>query len=184
MRGTHRRLAILLAAVLGANVLTYVAFTLPRSVQQRNLDARLRLAREEVQRERQRRESLRAHAELVVANIRDTNEFYHRRIGAREASMVPLLGELEALARTRGLQVGNQSFKIEPLKGAPLDRFQIDMPVRGTYRELVGFVQDLERSSQFVTLDEITVRGQQGGEAELKMVLSCYFRSGAGRQGT
>ena len=38
--------------------------------------------------------------------------------------------------------------------------------------------------SQFVTLDQIAVRAQEGGEAELKLVLSCYFRSAAGKQGT
>jgi hypothetical protein len=45
-------------------------------------------------------------------------------------------------------------------------------------------VNELERSSQFVTLDKIEVRAPGGGEAELKMVLSCYFRSAAGKQGT
>jgi Tfp pilus assembly protein PilO len=169
---------------MGANLLAYLAFTLPRSLQRRNLGQRLALAKEEVQRERDRREALKARYDLVTANTRDTTEFYQRRVSARGSSMVPILREIEALAKERGLQVGNQSFRIEAVKGAPLDQFQVDMPVRGTYREIVSFVQDLERSNQFITLDEVTVRGQQAGEAELKMVLSCYFRSAAGRQGT
>jgi Tfp pilus assembly protein PilO len=184
MRPGRKKLLITLAALLGMNAVTYLVFTLPRTLQQRNLDSRLRLAREEVQRERDRQASLKARYDLVIANTRDTTEFYQRRIGVRGASMVPVLSEVEALARARGLQVGSQTFAYEPVKGAPLDRFKIDMPVRGTYRELVAFVEDLERSNQFVTLDSITVRGQQAGEAELKMVLSCYFRSAGGAQGT
>jgi Tfp pilus assembly protein PilO len=180
----HKRLLFVLAALLGLNGAVYAAFTLPRTLQQRNRDSRLRVARQDVERERQKEQALKARYDLVTANTRDTTEFYQRRIGSRGASMVPLLRELEALARGRGLRVGRQSFSYEPVKGAPLDRFEVDMPVHGTYRELVEFVNDLERVSQFVTLDEITVRAREGGEAELKMVLSCYFRSAAGKQGT
>lgn len=184
MRPLRKRLLIGLAAVLGLNAATYLAFTLPRSLQQRNLDSRLRSAREEVERERQKQQSLKARYDLVTSNTRDTTEFYQRRIGSRGVGLVPLLRELESLARGRGLNVGRQSFKYEPVKGAPLDRFEVEMPVHGSYRELVEFVNDLERSSQFVTLDKIEVRARDGGEAELKMVLSCYFRSAAGKQGT
>jgi Tfp pilus assembly protein PilO len=184
MRPGRKRLLIVLAAVMGMNLAAYLAFTLPRSLQQRNHDARLRSAREEVERERERQRALKARFDLLAANARDTNDFYQRRIGPRGSSLVPLLREVEALARGRGLRVGNQSFGYEPIKGAPIDRFEVQMPVRGSYRQIVDFVQDLERSSQFMTLDEITVRAQEGGEAELKMVLSCYFRSTAGKQGT
>jgi Tfp pilus assembly protein PilO len=184
MRPLHKRLLLVLAALLGLNAAVYLAFTLPRSLQQRNRDSRLRIVREEVERERQRQQSLKARFDLVTANTRDTTEFYQRRIGSRGTALVPLLRELEALARARGLNAGKQSFGYEAVKGAPLDRFEVDMPVTGTYRELVEFVNDLERSSYFVTLDEISVRARDGGEAELRMVLSCYFRSAAGKQGT
>ena len=184
MRPGRRRLIIALAAVLGLNLAAYLVFTLPRSLQQRNLGSRLKIAREEVQRERERQQSLKARFDLVTANTRDTSDFYQQRIGARGTALVPLLREVEGLARARGLHVGSQTFSYERVKGAPLDRFEVQMPVRGTYRQLVEFVEELERSNQFITLDEINVRGQQDGEAELQMVLSCYFRSTAGKQGT
>jgi Tfp pilus assembly protein PilO len=184
MSQLRKRLLIGLAALLGLNAIGYLVFTLPRTLQQRNLDSRLRIAREAVERERQKQASLKARYDLVSANTRDATEFYQRRISARATALVPLLRDLEALARGRGLRVGKQSFSYEPVKGAPLDRFQVNLPAQGTYRELVEFVNDLERSSQFVTLDEIAVRAREGGEAEMKMVLSCYFRSAAGKQGT
>ena len=184
MRPGRKRLLITLSAVVALNLAAYLAFTLPRSLQQRNLDARLKVARQEVERERERERSLKARFDLVTANTRDTNEFYQRRIGARGTALVPMLREVEALARARGLHVGSQSFSYEPLKGVPLDHFEVQMPVRGTYRQLVDFVEELERSSQFITLDQISVRVQEGGEAQLQMVLSCYFRASAGKQGT
>lgn len=184
MRPGRKRLLVLLAAIFAFNLVAYFAFTLPRSLRQRNLDSRLHSARAEAQQERQKLKELRARFDLVAANKKDATDFYRSHAGPRGGSLVPLLKEVEGLAREHGLQVGNQGFEMEPVKGAPLDRFQVRMPVRGTYRELARFVQALERSQQFVTLDEITVRGQQAGEAELTMVLSCYFNSDAGRQGT
>ncbi len=184
MRPGRKRLLIALAAVVGLNLAAYLAFTLPRSLQQRNLGTRLKIAREEVERERERQRSLKARFDLVTANTRDATEFYQRRIGARGTSLVPVLREVEGLARARGLHVGSQAFSYETVKGVPLDHFEVQMPVGGTYRQLVEFVDALERSSQFITLDQISVRGKEGGEAQLQMVLSCYFRSSAGKQGT
>jgi Tfp pilus assembly protein PilO len=184
MRPRRRRLLIALGALLALNLAVFAAFTFPRSLQRRNLGDRMAAARQEVERERARVASLRASYDLVTANTRDTSEFFSRSIGLRGASMVPLLREVETVAKERGLRVGNQSFNYEPVKGAPLDRFVVKMPMRGTYRELVGFVESLERSSLFVTIDEIAVSGQQSGQAELQMVLSCYFRSTPGKQGT
>jgi Tfp pilus assembly protein PilO len=183
-RAARKRLLVALAALVAVNAVGYLAFTLPSTMRQRNLGSRLRSATGEVERERERQRSLKAHFDLVTANTRDTNDFYQQRIGSRATALVPLLREVESLARGRGLRVGNQSFTYKPIKGAPLDHFQVDMPLKGTYRELVEFVADLERSSQFVTLDEVSVRAQEGGEAELQVVLSCYFRSAAGKQGT
>jgi Tfp pilus assembly protein PilO len=184
MRPGRKRLLVALGAVLALNAAAYLAFTLPRSMQQRSRGSRVKIAREEVERERERQRSMKARYDLVTANARDTNDFYQRRIGSRGSALVPLLREVEALARGRGLRAGSQTFSYEPVKGAPLDRFQVEMPVRGTYRQLVEFVEELERSDQFITLEEINVRASESGEAELQMVLSCYFRSTAGKQGT
>src|SRR5262249_26172222 len=119
MRPLRKRLLIGLAAVLALNAAVYLAFTLPQSLRQRNLGARLPAAREEVEREKQRQQSLKARFDLVTANARDTSEFYQRRIGSRGTAMVPLLREVEGLARSNGLRVGGQTFNYEPLKGAP-----------------------------------------------------------------
>jgi len=184
MRPGRLPLLIALGGLFALNLVVYLAFTLPRSLQQRNLDERLKVAREEVARERERMDALKGHFDLINANTRDMTDFYSRRIGRRDTTMVPLLREVEAMATSRGLKVGSQGFSFEPLKGMDVEHFEIKMPVRGTYRELVGFVEELERSSRFVTLDQITAHTQSEGEAELQMVLSCYFRSSPGRQGT
>jgi Tfp pilus assembly protein PilO len=83
------------------------------------------------------------------------------------------------MAREGGMKPGSASYDAAEVKGAPLDRFVISMPVSGTYRQLVAFVQRLEQAPYFLTLDEVQLSGAaaQGGRAELRLQLSCYFRA-------
>ena len=183
MRPGRRTLLIALGALVLLNVAVYFTFTLPRTQKRRNLDERLKVAQAEVALERQRMDALRAHFELINANNRDTTEFYRRRIGRRDTTMVPLLRDLEAMARSRGLKVASQSYGVEPVKGLELERFVVKLPVKGTYREVLAFVEELERSSRFVTLDEVRANAQSEGEIEVQLALSCYFRSSSSEVG-
>jgi hypothetical protein len=68
------------------------------------------------------------------------------------------------------------------VNGLPLTRFRFTMPVTGSYAQLVAFLDRLERSSYFVTVDQVQFSGTQGGEAPmLGLTLSTYFFSGEAR---
>jgi hypothetical protein len=88
---------------------------------------------------------------------------------------------VESLAQAQGLKVGSQGFGREEVKGLPLERFKISMPVSGTYDQVTGLVQELERSQFFLTLDEMAARtsGEDGGGVDLNLQFSAYFRVGA-----
>jgi hypothetical protein len=79
--------------------------------------------------------------------------------------------------------VASQDYTVKPVKGLDVERFEVTMPVQGTYQQVIGLVEDLERSSSFVTLEEISVREGTDGKIEVRMLLSCYFRSPAARAG-
>jgi hypothetical protein len=58
------------------------------------------------------------------------------------------------------------------------------MPVTGTYRQVTGFVGELEASPTFVTLDRISARTSEaasGAQVGLDMEFAVYFRTGAGQ---
>ncbi|HVR69562.1 MAG TPA: hypothetical protein VMT87_01845 [Vicinamibacteria bacterium] len=176
----RRRLLLALAAVAGFNGVVYAAYTLPRSLGERRLADRQKALRDEIQRERAVADRKRWQAETVRSNTDDVRTFYESTVGGRTASLVPVLRAIEGMAREGGLRPGAAAYKAGEVKGAPLDRFVITMPVSGTYRQLVAFVQRLERSPHFLTLDEVRFSGAgQGGRAELALELSCYFRSAA-----
>ena len=182
--GDRRLIGIAAAGALLLNGVVYAAYTLPRSLQQRSLTSRVETLHKEIDLERRRVELLRERAEAIQGNEKDANDFYNKAIGTRGSALVPLLRAIESLAAEQGVRVGGQTYRWENVKGANLERLVTTLPVSGSYRQLAGFVQSLESSKHFLTLDQISVRGGEGGqEAHLEMVVSCYFRAGtAGSQ--
>jgi hypothetical protein len=168
---------IALAAVAALNLVVYLAFTLPRGVRERRIAERQRQLEQELQRDRLAVQRQRQQAEIIRSNYRDVEQFYASTVTGREASLVPILRAVESMAREGGMRPGAASYKVSDVKGLPLDRFAITMPVTGTYRQLVALVQRLERAPHFLILDEVRFTGPaQGNRAELALVLSCYFR--------
>ena len=180
----RRRALVVLAVGAGLNGVVYAAYTLPRTLSARRLAQRKQDLENEVQRERLAAERQHRQAETIRANTDDARRFYESTVGGRAASLVPVLRSIEGMAREGGMRPGAAGYRAQDVKGLPLDRFVITMPVAGTYRQLVSFVQRLEQSPYFLILDEVRFSGEgTGSRAELSMVLSCYFReSGEGER--
>jgi hypothetical protein len=174
----------ILAVVAALNVLAGLAYTLPRTVQGRRLSEQKALLEGEVARQEQVLAARRVHADTLRLNAEDSRRFHDSVVKPRAASLVPVLQQIEGMAREGGLKPGAASYRVEAVTGLGVDRFVITMPVNGTYAQLVNFIERLERSAYFLTLDQVAVRGEAedaegegGGEAHLSMVLSSYFRS-------
>jgi Tfp pilus assembly protein PilO len=174
----RRRLLIVTAVVAGLNAVVYGAYTLPRSLQERYLATRRATLREEVERERQVVAGLQSQAEAARTNVQDVRRFYDTILGVRTESQVPVLREIESLARAGGLRPGAASYNTEPIKGGGLERFGITQPVDGTYRELISFIEHLEQSKRFYTLDQVKVAGsgRDSNRVQLDLALTSYFR--------
>lgn len=178
-----RRALLWTAAVLAAvNLALFFAYTAPRAARKRDVAARTTALDTELTRQRAQLKELRERAETIAANRKDSRSFLDA-VAPQGSSVVPVLIEVETLAREQGLRVGQQSFDREPVKGLGLERFGIVMPVQGDYRQVTGMVGALEASPTFVTLDRVSAHGSQGigGQEQvgLDMAFSYYFRVGA-----
>jgi Tfp pilus assembly protein PilO len=177
----EKRWIIVLLAVLGLNAAVFLVFTLPRSLQRRGLADRREVLLREVELARQRVAAVRERSDAIQSNQKDSQRFFASTVAARQSGLVPVLKEIEELAQQQGLKVGAQSFSPDVVKGAPLAKLTVNMPVAGAYPQLLGFLQGLENPSpHFITLDEVAVRssrGQQGQDTRLNLTLSCYFRT-------
>jgi hypothetical protein len=182
-----RRLIAWTAAGLAlVNLVTFLAYTAPRAARKRDVAARTAALESELVRQRSRLQELRERAETIAANRKDARAFMEEQVAKPGASVVPILIEVEALARKQGLHVGRQSFSRLPVKGLSIERFGIVMPVEGAYNQVTGLVGELEGSKTFVTLDKMSahssVSGTSGEQVGLDLEFSFYFRPEGGKE--
>jgi Tfp pilus assembly protein PilO len=161
-------------ALLATNLATFFSYTLPRRLQERTLVERAAVLREEVQRERRVNEGLRLQAQAVGANIQDMQRFLKQVVAGREGLSV-ILEELESTAREQGLRPERRTYRREELDKLPLVRFEVTLPVSGTYAQLMGFLDALERSPRFVIVDKVKYQDREGGAPDMNVTLSAYF---------
>ena len=170
------RLKVPLFVLLLLNVGVYLAFTMPRSMRERSAAVRAAVLRDEIERDRRVTAALRARAEALQANGLDVDRFY-QRLGPK-GTLSQVRAEITTLAGDLGLHVGGLSYSPEMVKGGEgVAQLHMRMEVSGTYRELAAFLDRLERSPHFVTVDQIQLH-KRGGASEggLDIALSSFYR--------
>jgi Tfp pilus assembly protein PilO len=166
-------------AVLGLNLLVLVAFTVPRSWRLSRVASRAGSLREEVARERALTAALKARVDAASSNTKDVDRFFKEMVQRREESLLPTLQEIEAMAHQPGLVAGRRGYTREPIKGVALTRVAIKIPLEGSYQNLVGFLEKVERGKRFLTVDKIALSQKsedRGGGAQLLVELSAFFK--------
>jgi Tfp pilus assembly protein PilO len=183
----RRRLLPVFLGLLALNALVLAAWTAPRELRRRNAAARVEAARLEASRERETAARLEERAEAIRQNEADLRRFYEQLAASSEGGLLPLLEELEEMARAPGLKPGRRGYSRSPVPAAPLERVAVTLPLDGSYAQLVGFLRAVERSERFLTVDRISLRGDAEGRGTLQVELSTYLAltrgEGAGRTG-
>jgi Tfp pilus assembly protein PilO len=176
-RRWRERVRAPLVALLALNAGVYFAYTMPRSLREKSAAERAGVLRQDVERERRATALLRARSEAIRTNGADVTRFY-QRLGPK-GTLSQVREEIAALARELGLQVGALNYSPEDVKGGEgVAELQMRMGVSGTYRELAAFLDRLERSSNFVTVDQIQLRKRpDAGQAGLEITLSAFYRA-------
>lgn len=171
----RRRAWIALGALTVLNAVAFFVYTLPKRLEERSLAARVNSLRAEVERDRQVVVRLRRRTESLQANTADAARFYEG-LGSRSA-LLTVLEELQRTPRELGLKVGRRSYEPVQVKGLPLMRYAITMPVTGSYRQLTAFLDRMEGSTHFLTVDQVNLRKRgAAGEADLDVSMSAYVR--------
>lgn len=170
------KLLPLFLGLLALNAVAFVAWTLPRSLRQRNAQARAASARAELLLEKQRAQALVDRAEAIRANGADLERFYATLAGDEKQDLFQYLEAVEELAREPGLQLATRSVRREDVDGAPLERVVMTLPLEGSYPQLVGFLRGVERSKRFLTVDGVALRAAAESGGSLQVDLSTYLR--------
>ena len=169
----RRRLRAPLLALLTLNLAVFGAFTLPRLLRDRRLADHVQNLRTELERSRRNVAGLRERADTIEANTRDLARFY--------SDVVPQLRSAAAVLRDLDGATpspGDRSWSREAVKGAPLVRFVVSLPVSGSYPQLVSFLERLEGFAHLVTVERVSLRdGDKSSTGELDVVVAAYFKA-------
>ena len=162
--------------LLVLNLLVAAVWTVPRTLRIRSATARVEAVRAMLEEERRTVARQRERGEAIDANADDLARFYATAVGPERVELLPTLESIEAMARAPGLTPGRRSFRREEVKGTNVERVAVTLPLEGSYRQLVGFLREVERSERFLTVDGVSLRGEPGGEANLQVEMSAFMR--------
>jgi Tfp pilus assembly protein PilO len=162
--------------LFGFNVLVFLVFTLPRSIQERRTAAEALALRKDLDARRTEMAAVRTRAQTVKANVAETSRFYREAVPPCVGHSHDLLKELIASTRQTGILSDRISTAPKELPDVPLTEIAINVPVAGTYQQVGSFLQKLERSPHFLVVESVQIKERQadGGGADLTVKLSAY----------
>lgn len=91
-------------------------------------------------------------------------------------STVHWLSLVERAAESQQLVLAAGEYRLERLPNQRLVRYQMTLPVRGSYRQVRGFLAEVLRTVPAAALDDVQFKRDGGGDAlEAKVRLSLYL---------
>lgn len=108
---------------------------------------------------------------------RDLARFEEKLIAKKEFAR--FLEELFGMAEKRALSLKGISYKARAEKGEPLVTYAMTLSVAGRYPALKGFIGELSRYPQMVTVDAVTLKNSSPTEeaVELQLQISAFLKT-------
>ena len=166
-----------------ANATAYVVYRFGFADRVKSLEARM----EETKKELAPLAAKRTHLERLIQrsqrNEVEIRRLYGEKFSTRSQRLTRITAEVKQLARNAGLEPLTLTYPELPIEQYGLVRRSFSFPVNGTYLELRKFINLLELSDSFLTLDEVTLDGKEGGEGpelSIRLSLSTLFASEPG----
>jgi Tfp pilus assembly protein PilO len=122
----------------------------------------------------------RKQMETMIARVRSNEaqvqQLYTDRLSTRRLRVTSITDEVKKLAREAGLAPKSISYPEEEIQEYNLIRRSFNFSVQGTYAGLRKFVNLLEASHSFLSVDEATVASSsEGPELRIDLSLSTLF---------
>lgn len=165
-----------LAALVIVNVTALLWYGLVHSGYAKRVDQQLESRQGELQRLEATVDRQRRVAQRLRFNDRKLTDFYTTRLAPPSERLTEVIREVRTLARTAGLQPAAIDYPEDDLADYGLIKRSFSFGVRGSYSQLRRFINLLEVTDSFLTLEEVQLTGR-GDQPELRisMKLSTLF---------
>jgi Tfp pilus assembly protein PilO len=110
------------------------------------------------------------------APVQDQLATFYAFFPPRDASP-DLLGKIHAIAKAKGLQLASGEYRLERAPSPRLARYQVTLPVQGTYAQIRGFVGEVLEQVPAAVLEEVSVRREsvEAARVEARVRLTIYM---------
>jgi Tfp pilus assembly protein PilO len=176
LQHSRRKLKIAIAAMVAADLIAAGVLFSPlvgsaesRRITMIELSAELQKKTREV-------EPLRNIDKKIVIARDQIGQFYKDRFTPNDSDLATELGKL---ASQNGVRILQAKYKQEDPTGAGIVPMEIEGNFSGDYLQLIRFINALERSKQFFTVDSVSLAGESAGPVKLEVKMHSYLRSGA-----
>lgn len=114
----------------------------------------------------------------LETTAQDRHQLYTKHFIPRDAGWSEILRQLDTMIQQAGVKNSRKGYNSDVAAQYGLYSVTINMPVTGTYSDIVNLIQDLEDSETFFIINSIDVRGsvQPGAEdISLSLNLETFF---------
>lgn len=87
------------------------------------------------------------------------------------------ISELDRIARENGVELNSSDYRLMMEKESKLVRYEIQLPLRGTYPQIRAFIAGALQSVPTLALTDISIRREtiQAGRVEARLSMSLYL---------
>lgn len=183
----RQRLWVWLPALLFflANATAFTIYRFGYADQVQSLEASLEEVDKELAPETQKSRILEQRLQKAKATEVAVRRLYDEVFATRSERLTKVTAEVRSLARKAGLNPRSISYPQREIEDYGLIKRSFVFPVEGTYVELRQFLNLLELSDSFLTLESITLSeegGDEGPELRMNLTLSTLFAEEPGAE--
>jgi Tfp pilus assembly protein PilO len=173
---SRRKLKIAIAAMVAADVIAIAVLFSPLVGSTDSRRLQLNLLRAELTKKNREVEPLRGMDKKIVLAKDQIGDFYKQRFAATDSDLTKELGKL---ASQNGVRIQGVRYKQEDQEGSGIVPVDIEGTFSGDYLQLVRFINTLERSKLFFTVDGVDLGGENSGAVRLQITMHSFIRLGA-----
>ena len=181
----RQRLWIWLPALLFflANAVAFSVYRFGYAGQVQSLESDMESVREQLKPLEQKRIVLERRLQRARAAETEVQNLYSDRFSTRSQRLTRIMNEVKTLARQAGLNPKSISYPTQDIEDYGLEKRSFVFSVAGTYSEFRQFLNLLELTDSFLTLEAVTLSeegGDEGPELQMNLTLSTLFAREAG----
>jgi hypothetical protein len=174
--GSRRKLKIAIGTMLAIDIIAIAVLVSPLVGSTDSRKLQLNLLRADLSKKNREVEPLRGMDRKIVLAKTQIGDFYKDRFADSDSD---LTNELGKLASQNGVKIQSVKYRQEDSEGPGIIPVGIEGNFVGDYLQLVRFINTLERSKIFFTVDDVELGSEGAGPVRLQITMHSFLRLGA-----